>query len=106
MFVCFRGAQRLSARVLATMFLYVSCKHFPYHEYGGSKVNDEKYTHGVWVQIPGSTTFELCVILGRLSVLTFLIYKMGITVGLVAKLYECVAWYWTLIKHSEGLKCY
>lgn len=40
-------------------------------------MNDEKYTHGVWVQIPGSTTFELCVILGRLSVLTFLIYKNG-----------------------------
>lgn len=45
-----------------------------------------------------------CVILDMLSVLTFLIYKMGIIVGLVTKLYECVAWYWTLIKHSKGLK--
>lgn len=44
------------------------------------------------------------VISGMCPVLTFLIYKMGIIVGLVAKLYECVTWYWTLIKHSEGLK--
>lgn len=56
----FQESAEISTRVLSTMFLYVSCKCFPYQEYRGSGVNDGKYTHGVWVQVPGSATCELC----------------------------------------------
>lgn len=36
----FQENAEISARVLSTMFLYVSCKCFPSQEYRGSGVND------------------------------------------------------------------